>query len=598
MRIKHFIILLIAVLIISCAGPLDQNETDEGIKLLTIKNGSILETGAALPVTLVYNESEYGFDYLNILLFDDAGTEIAVNKIEKNSVGNNRKKEIRLPENLEKGIYHIKFEVHKQDKVVFSNTTNFFYENSSYRVKNIQSYPPNPAPGEKVLLIADFATTAGSPDPYFRWIIGKNIVSEGYYSKGGNKYNWTTPSVEGAYSLTVELFPFKPIDKVFEKFNSSIYITSSVILSESNRMKSGEFLPESSYSTLFHFRGEIADSGYLSAGNANFKVVGEPSIDFRGGIYGYYFEKNEYIEIPSVVIPFSKEGVLQPFSIKLKFMDDYSVSASALSADNSENSSFFSSCSEDENFKILLGQYDKSQYFCEIVSGANKFISKVNFGRESINTILNLTVSFYPAPAGKSCAIVWIMNGETFARENIPFIPNLVGNAGKTITGSGLYPMLFDEIGIYSRTGDGKNSADPFCFRDYNAEIFGKGLLFAEGFEYMQNLSPLKNDGAVVNNGMAVLNPKGWICAGSKIQLSGNMEVNIMSGDCSLVIRDSSDAGAGAGAGADIFSYNIKENSENFIINNVASGNYDIYILNNSENRTTSVNSVLITKAH
>jgi hypothetical protein len=183
-----------------------------------------------------------------------------------------------------------------------------------------------------------------------------------------------------------------------------------------------------------------------------------------------------------------------------------------------------------------------------------------------------------------------MMNGETVMRENIPFLPNLVVNNGKTTIGSGLYSMLFDEAGVFSRTIDGRNSADPFNFRDYNAGIFGRSLLFAEGFDYAENLSPLREAGAMVNNGLAVLAPNGWICAGSKIQLSGNMEVNIKSGNCTFVIRDSS--------GIDVFSRNIREGSESFVISNITSGNYDIFILNNNETRTTFVDSVLITKVH
>jgi len=585
MFIKQFALVIIVLLIISCAGPMDSTESDEGIKLFSIKNGSIIETGSVLPVTLVYNESGNAFDYLKILLFDDEGKEIAVNKIERSSIRSNRKKEIILPENLEKGIYHVKFEVYNFDKKIFSSVTDFFAEKNSYKLNNIQSYPPNPAPGEKVLLIADFSTTEvnRSSDPYFRWIMGKNILYEGYYSKGANKYNWTTPYIEGAYSITVELFPFKPLEKVFEKFDSAILITSSAIVSESNRVRTNEFLPEASYSTLFHLRGEISDSGYLAAAdNANFKVVGEPSLDFKGGIYGYCFKKNEYIEIPSLVIPFSKEGVLQPFSIKFKFIDDNSVST-----DPSQNV-FFNSFTENEGFGISLGQEDRTQYFCEIVSGLNKFKSKAIRRKDTLNSPLNLTVSFYPNRT--SCTVVWIMNGETVLRDDIPFLPGIVEEYGRTTISSGLYPKLYDEIGIYTKTVDGKNSADPSCFKDYNTEIFGKSLLFAEGFESMETVSPLRKEGAVVNNGQAVIKPNGWICVGNKIQLSGNMEVNIKSGDCNFAIRDQ--------AGADVFSGNVKEGSENILINNITSGNYDIYVLNNDKSRTTFVESVLITKVH
>ncbi len=632
MCFKPFFLLLIVVFIISCAGPADSGLSDGEIKVLTIKDGSILEKGTALPVTLIYNESDYVFDYLNIFLYDDTGREVAANKIERNSIENNRKREIVLPENLGKGIYHVKFELYKSDKMIFSTITNFFNESSSYKLNNIQSYPPNPAPGEKVILIADF-TIDPSSNPYFRWIIGKNTVFEGFYSEGANKYNWKTPAIEGAYSVTVELFPFKPEDKVFEKFSSAISTNSAVLVSESNRMISKELSPEISYSTLYHFRGDITDSGYIAQNKNNFEIVGNPLPDFKGGIYGYYFEKDKYIEIPSVIIPFSKDGVLHPFSIKIKFLCDYSKVA-----DPAENSAFFSSISESGNFNISLGQYDKTQYFCEIVSGSNKFTSKAFHAKGTSNSTINLTLSFYPSnngiytgdtkilpvdntlynstalntslgnsvPAGinspntetysnqsysaNSCTVVWVINGETVACENIPFIPRLAENSGKTIIGGGIYPLLIDEAGIYSRNNEGKNSVDPYCFSSYNSEIFGSGLIFAEGFDYSLNLSPLKHDGsAIINSGMAFLKPGGWVCAGTKIPLSGNVEISI-TGSCAFVIRDLS--------GNDIFSRNITGMNESFIISNIASGNYDIFILNNDKNIIKSVDNILITRAH
>ena len=584
MLVKLFTIIVIISLIISCTGPFNPNEFDEDVKLLTIKNGSILEAGSSLPVTFVYDEFEFGFDHLKISLFDDTGKEVAVNQIERSNVGSNRKREIALPENLEKGIYHVRFELfNNNSKTVFSNTTNFFYGSSAFRLNNIQSYPPNPAPGERVLLIADFTAPSGF-DPYFRWIVGRNIVSEGFFSEGGSRYIWEVPPFEGAYSVTVELFPFKPSDKVFQRFNSAISSNSSVIVSESNRIRSGDFLPKESYSTLFHFRGEIFDFGHLAAGNGNFKIIGEPSPDFRDGIFGYYFKRNEYIEIPSIVAPFSREGNLQPFSIKLKFINDYSVSA-----DPSQNRPFFSVHSADENFIISLGQDSRTQYFCEIVSGANRFRSNVFRSASTLNTILNLTVSFYPSV--NSCTIVWMMNGETIAREVIPFLPNLVANQGKAIIGSGLFPILFDEAGAFTRTSNGRNSVSPFCFRDYNSEIFGRRFLFAEGFDYLEALSPLKSEGVAVNNGFVTIAPRGWIRAGENIRLSGNMEVsmNVQAGNSAIVIRNSS--------GSDVFSRSVGERDGSFVINNMASGNYNIYILNN-EARSALVDNLLITNVH
>ncbi|MCL2792918.1 MAG: hypothetical protein FWD87_07485 [Spirochaetaceae bacterium] len=580
MYLKYFSIILISSLIFSCTGPFNSNELDEDVTVFTIRNGSILEAGANLPVTLVYDEFEFGFDYLRIVLFDDEGKEIAVNQIARSQVGSNRRREILLPNNLEKGIYHVRFELFRNNRIVFSNITNFFYEDSSFRLNNTQSYPPNPAPGERVLFITDFTAPIGS-DPYFRWIIGRNIVSEGFFSEGGNRFSWTTPSIEGAYSVSVELFPFKPLDKVFQRFNSAISSSSSVIVSESNRMRLGEFLPKESYSTLFHFRGEIYDSGYLAAGNDNLKVIGDPLPDFRGGVFGYHFNKNEFIEISNIVIPFSNEGVLQPFSIKLKFINDYSVSP-----DHSQNSPFFSVFSEDESFRISLWQDSRVQYFSEIVSGANRFRSNALRNRDTLNSTLNLTVSFYPGR--NSCTIVWMMNGETVARETIPFLPTLAVNQGKTTIGSGLFPMLFDEAGVFSRISSVGNSVAPFCFRDYNLDILGRSFIFAEGFDYLETLSPLKKESAVVNNGLANISPGGWIRAGNDVRLSGNMEVNIVmgAGVCTFVIRNSS--------GVDIFSRNIISGSENFMIDNIASGNYDIYILNNNETRSTFVDSLLI----
>ncbi len=521
-----------SIFLIACTNPIGSNDSEEAVTVYTIKNGSILETGSALPVTLVYDESVSDFDYLMISLYDDAGTELAANKISKNTIGNNRKKEIDLPGNLEKGLYHIKFELLKGDTVVFSSVTDFFSETGNYAVKTMLSYPPDPAPGENVLLIADSVYPAGR-DPYYRWEINGKIVHEGLFSAGGNKYSWKTTANEGAFPVRVEMFPFAPSKAVFDNFISPFYNESIIFVSESNRKRFNEFTPESSYSTLFHFRGEITDSGYNSIKGAAGIITGSPALDFRSGIYGYYFKNDDSISIPSLSVPFSKQGEMQPFSIKFRFLPDYS----AAFLEKQGTIPLFTAISDDGIFRLVSGFSGRGEYYLELVSGGRRFISRAYDSISATGSIINLNISVYPDSG--SSLIVWMINGKTVQKDKAPFRPEIENTKGRTVIGSSLYPLLIDEAGVFTKTSDGKSSVDPEAFKNYNLEKFGNDLIFAEGFDNNLNLRNITVSGTPeIKGGSVILDPGEMIRIGDQLQLSENVEIAV-SGNCTLIVKDS-----------------------------------------------------------
>lgn len=576
--------LIIAIIILSsCSNPLETGVDMANVQLHTVKSGSIVKPNTPIPLTLIYEEAEGDFDSLTITLYNNAGEELASDTLSKSTAGNNKKTEIDLPSDLKNGIYHINYTLLKAEQIIFNQITDFFIHDGVFKIDTLQSYPPDPAPGEKVILVADYTSPAGS-DPFFRWIIKDKIVEEGLASEGGSKYNWTTVAAEGAYPITVELFPFSPADSAFGKFSSALTRQYVIFVSKSNKTRTGEFYPESSYNTLFHFRGEILNEGYLAStlDQNTYTIKGNPVPDFGKGIYGYLFNPNDFIEIPKIVIPFSSQGEMESFSVKYRFLPDtYNVAEISPIPPNV----FFSATSSDNSFVLQLGNSATGEYFYTFNNELGKFTYNDNDNGQ--NRIINLTVSFYSDIVNKTCTMVWMINGKTVEKTEINFIPALRDAAGVTAIGSGFCPYLVDEVGIYTKNKEGNPAVSSSYFTDYNLEKFGSSLLFSEGFDYSSRENSFKQEGIEIKDGQAVIPYGKEILAVEKISLSGSMEF-IVEGNCSIEVRTQD--------GKTVYttpSVSTSSDQKNiFSINSIESGNYNIYLVNSGE-QSANISSLL-----
>ncbi|MCP5513988.1 MAG: hypothetical protein H7A26_00815 [Spirochaetales bacterium] len=456
--------------------------------------------------------------------------------------------------------------------------TDFFSETGYYAVKTMLSYPPDPAPGENVLLIADSVYPEGR-DPYYRWEINGKIVHEGLFSAGGNKYSWKTTANEGAFPVRVEMFPFEPSKAVFDNFISPFFNESIIFVSESNRKRSNEFTPESSYSTLFHFRGEITDSGYNPLKGAAGIITGSPALDFRSGIYGYYFKNNDSISIPSLSVPFSKQGEMQPFSIKFRFLPDYSAAFS----EKQGTVPLFTAFSEDGIFSLVSGFSGRGEYYLELVSGGQRFISRAYDSISAAGNIINLNISVYPDNG--SSLIVWMINGRTVQKDKAPFRPELENTKGSAVIGSSIYPLLIDEAGVFTRTSDGKSSVDPEAFRNYNLEKFGNDLIFAEGFDNSFNVNNIAVSGTPeLKGGSVILDPGEMLRVGDQLQLPENVEIAV-SGNCTLIVKDSGGKTAATG--------DFDNTGESLIFEANPEERYNLYLENRNSNKSCFADDIL-----
>ena len=582
---KQILLLVLIIFLASCTNPITDSDTGEGIKLYTLKNGSVLEPGSPVPVTLVYDESADNFDYLKISLYSDDGTLVSSKIIYRKDTENSRKNEIDLPENLSKGLYHLKFEAFRQEKPVFSSTSSFFSDRGLYRLDKVQSYPPNPAPEEKVYIAADFTAPAGT-DPYFRWTIAGKTVLEGFSSKGAGRINWKTPASEGAYPLSVELFPFAPSDTVFESFVSAMLNESVIFVSESNRGRGGQFFPESSYLTLFHFRGEIRDTGYNASGNGyNYTIKGDPLPDIKGSVYGFRFTSDDALIIPAMALPLTRQGFLQPFTVKFRFLPDLSTMNDSAASDTG-TTALLKIASEDKNFSLTVKNPDRNQYSVELTYGSRVFAEDVVL-QHSSNNLVNMALSFYTER--NHATLVWMVNGETLSRASIPFLPVIASPAGTTEIGGGYSSILYDEAGIYARDVNNAPAVDAGGFSDYLSETFRNDLLMAEGFDNMEMPFTFSTGGDVeFEAGFVKLPPGGWIVAGEKILLPDSSEISVI-GKCTVIVRDKS--------GREVFSGNATDGVSVFALNNAAPGEYDIILANNSEREINLVDNIAVTRA-
>jgi hypothetical protein len=123
-----------------------------------------------------------------------------------------------MSEDLEIGPYRMVFQILGENGKIFSKTekTVFYLADADYSISEISAYLPGYSPGSYLiapgtLVMLEAKVTADERlDPYVVWYDGKNRISEGKISDGGNKFFFKIPEENGFRLLRAEAFPFQP----------------------------------------------------------------------------------------------------------------------------------------------------------------------------------------------------------------------------------------------------------------------------------------------------------------------------------------------------------------------------------------------------
>ncbi len=478
-------LIVVIVVFVSCGDNslFDQPGSEEfGIDFL-LSDGSVIESGQSITFSLILPEDEEKPESLTIIVYTAGGTKIAENTIENPQTGVDL--QLELPE-FELGLYTITFTLYGKDYILAERTLTFFFAESSYIIKGIESFPPVIYPGATAILKAELSIPEGT-DPYLRWTQHEIIIDKGLYSDGLTETNWIAPMNEGVYSIALEIFPVAPLNGIFS-FNSPSRMNTEVYVTSISETISGRDLgPAESYYSLFHFNGTYEDTG-IGFDSLEAVPVGELELIQLNETLGYRITVSSSITIPELIIPV-EENTLMPFTIEIGFLleslsEDNKI-LSILSADDTFNIDIIINNELVPEARIYI---NSQQYF--IPSGISEFV-------EDIQYMLSLTV----IPEKSGLRIMWFLDGEAYNTSHIPAAPETVPEKGETIV---LLNGIIDELGVYFMNN--VHSSNPYIYYNAMKLNYKSNLIFADGFDSTYLLDDFTVSGnAFVNSGVLEL---------------------------------------------------------------------------------------------
>jgi len=405
----------------------------------------------------------------------------------------NEELELLLPE-LETGYYLLKFATSSQAGSSSERTVNFFYVEGSYRILGITSYPPIILPQTDTLLKAELSIPDGS-NPYIRWSHDGNLIAQGSLAQGLDKINWPAPNKEGIYTILVELFPFAPPQGKEYSFrsgttlNAELYILSHTILQES------DLQPENSYFSLFHFNGDLKDSGVSSkekAGTvpaAELEVIGNPTLVTIQDTVGYRLSAADGFRLPRLILPV-KDGILLPFTLTMGLLAETAEAGGELikvrSKDDRLSLALFFDSSGNPAVKIRIADQE--------IIAPSRF---TDFNKNQVHFI-----SLSVLPREDYLSIQWFLDGYQSTTSHFPLTAKDLTGEGETIIGgTELFSGVITELGVYFQDSQKRATVNPDIYSQAMQKKHRHNLIYAQGFDGTFMAEELSPQGAIKTAG-------------------------------------------------------------------------------------------------
>ncbi|MBA7513971.1 hypothetical protein ES705_05989 [subsurface metagenome] len=471
------IYLLSLIVILSSCGKLavftkPYDETTQ-IEIRSLEEGGVLNKNDTVSFVIHSAQKEEQDITLMITLCLHSGEVIWDTSLEAPLL--NEELDLLLPE-LETGHYILKFTAASQTGSSSERTVNFFYVEGSYRILGITSYPPIILPQTYTMLKAELSIPDDS-NPYIRWSQDGNLIAQGSLAQGLDKINWPAPNNEGIYTILVELFPFAPPQGNEYSFrsgttlNAELYILSHTILQES------DLQPESSYFSLFHFNGDLKDSGAGSKEKqgtvpaAELEVIGNPTLVTIQDTVGYRLAAADGFRLPRLILPV-KDGLLLPFTLTMGLLTETAEPGGELinvrSKDDSLNLVLFFDSSGNPAVKIRIVDQEiiAPSHFTDFNKNQEHFISLSVLPRED------------------HISIQWFLDGyQSTASVFKPAAKKIAGQGETIIAGTELFSGVVTELGVYFQDSQKRATINPAIYSQAMHKKHRHNLIYAQGFD-------------------------------------------------------------------------------------------------------------------
>jgi len=520
---KHiWVLLLILFLFASCGETgflLDDTGEDDFI-IDSIEEGSVLKSGDEITVALVYEEGVYNPESLEIVLVDQ-DEEIVGSTVLSGTDLTDPIPPVSLPE-IEPGYYTVRYIVKSGEEVISEEAFPFFYTDEDFSIQGISVYPPVILTGGSCLLQAELQLPE-SADPFLRWSMDETLICEGFLREGADRIEWQAPENTGVYVISLELYPFGQGYSDFYNFRSTVFHQAKVYVGDKQATAKGDLIPEDCYISLFHLKGSLQDSGTQGDG-VELTEIGEPGLDIREGVFGYYLDGLSGFEAGRCLIPAADTAI--PFSVTFTFL---------LEGEQSERE-FFSVLKNFGEPVFRLFTDVTGELFLDMSTEAGRAHVPSGLSGAELEYVKELTVSVIPNDTGT--LVQWFADGIFIGSTAQPFVFSLEESADYTsiIGGDGGFTGLLDEFGIYVCYEDGKAFPDREVFRRAMKAKHGRNLVLADGLDGFIDSEFYEIEGLYsFSDGALILH------AGSSLLIPG---INRVNGEYRIVLETDSAEGA------------------------------------------------------
>lgn len=458
---------VVAIVLASCSEnglltPLSNHSSQ--VTISSVADGTMVTNGDKIPLSVKLNASQATPTDLKVDLLSSSGQ--VVQSADITNVDFSAPLPSVALSSLSNGTYTLQLTLDgANNQVLAQKKISIFYVGGTYSLDGITSYPPTLPPGGSGLIVARIATPQGA-NPYLRWSMGGKVLATGYLNAGFDKIQWNAPSASGVYSITVQMFPFGPPQGGTFDFTSPYKMTVEVFVSGSASSGKNELGPSSSYYALYHFQGNLKNTGSRSSVPAA-TAVGNPTLAVSGSVFGYQLDGQSGFKIDSLLLPVDAKGHLLPASLTMR-----------LRLDKVEpDRSFFSTSTSDGGFSFEVKTNSQGE-LTAIVDGTEEP------GGVPIKSGDVTSVTLSILPTGGALQFLWFIDGKLSLSDSIPIDPAVVSSTGSSLIGgpSG-FTGLIDELGIYYKDSQGRSAIDPEVYRRAMADEYGSSLVFAEGFD-------------------------------------------------------------------------------------------------------------------
>lgn len=471
------IYLLSLIVILSSCGKLavftQPYEETTQVEIRSLAEGGVLNKNDTVSFVIHSAQEENQDITLMITLSLHSGEVIWDTSLETPLL--NEELDLLLPD-LETGHYILKFTTTSQVGNTSERAVNFFYVEGSYRILGITSYPPIILPQTDTLLKAELSIPDGS-NPYIRWSQDGNLIAQGSLAQGLDKINWPAPAKQGIYTILVELFPFAPPQGNDFNFrsgtilNAELYILSHTILQES------DLQPENSYFSLFHFNGDLRDSGVSSKEEqetvpaAELEVIGNPTLVAIQDTVGYRLSAADGFHLPRLILPV-KDGFLLPFTLTMGLLTETVEPGGEL----------IKVRSEDDNLNLVVFFDSSGNPTVKIRIADKEIVAPSQFA--DFNKNQEHFISLSVLPSEDYISIQWFLDGYQSTASVFKTATKRITGDGETIIGgTEFFSGVITELGVYFQDRQKRATIDPDVYDQAMQKKHRHNLIYAQGFD-------------------------------------------------------------------------------------------------------------------